>query len=652
MRGRKTRKARETLKVRRTLKKHPDNFYSVVNKNWLDHVKMPETETRITQAYFVREEINKELDALIHEQIRVPEENSIKTLMKSLDSLKEKPAALTPILHTVMSATSPSDISALIGWMNRSGIPSPIELYVQGDPRDQTQCLVFIEEGSPQIGPSFYWDERDYTQTRKVYARYCEKLARIVGIPSLGHGYTAEREIAHQYSTREEKVTARRKNTAVSWSTLRREYTTIDWTRMFTSFGIPEERLASLSYNVLSPSYIHHLQQRMKTWTVGRWTSWFGLLATQWAAGSIPSGPLRKAWFDYNYRFMQGMKADDTLPNLHRAIVRMILPSALGHIWVLKHYKPCFRDRVMTMVKSIQEAAADCLTSTSWMAKSTRAAAVKKLRSMEIYICWPSLSTWHSTSAEPTCALGENYLENLLALSSARTDRNLSQLSKGVCGAKSVDNNEWARPVFEVNAFYYPDLNRFVMPAGILRAPFYDPDVSIVTNYGAIGSTIGHEFCHAFDSEGRTYDAGGNQRDWWTARDDKEYKRKAAAVVRLYETVDYRGLPVDGDMTLVENIADIGGLEFALEGLKRALKRKATMKELREFFTAFAISWQSKDRMKRAAQLLDNDPHAPPMLRVNHVVRQFDEWYAAFEIDERDPGFIKPEKRIRFFREA
>jgi putative endopeptidase len=283
------------------------------------------------------------------------------------------------------------------------------------------------------------------------------------------------------------------------------------------------------------------------------------------------------------------------------------------------------------------------------MAKDTRAAAIKKLRAMEIFICWPPLSTW-KTTAEPTCGLTGDFLENLLFLSAARTDRNLKQLTEGVCGAKSVDNNEWARPVFEVNAFYYPDLNRFVMPVGILRPPFYDPTASLVTNYGAIGATIGHEFCHAFDSEGRTYDAAGNQRDWWDPHDDREYRRKAAAVRRLFESSLYRGLPVDGELTLVENIADLGGLEFALEGLKRALRREPTEEELREFFTSFAVSWQSKDRLKRAAQLLDADPHAPPMLRVNHVVRQFDEWYRAFGIEASDPGFVPPEKRIHFFR--
>ena len=653
MRGRATRRAKKAKRPqinRATIKQSADNFFRVVNKQWLEQVAMPNTETRITQAYFIREVINKELDTIIAEQVAASSSNPIKTLMTSLAAIDTIPLGLSPLLHTVMSLSTPSDISARIGWMNRAGIASPIDLYVQGDPHDQTRCLVFIEEGSPEIGPPFYWEEREHAAKRAAYHRYCTTLARIVGIPALEHGYTAEREIAHQYSTREEKSDARRTTNALTWSALRKQYTTIDWTRMFTSLGIPETRLASLHYNVLSPSYIHHLQARMRSWRPERWAGWFGLAAVQWAAGRVPTGPLRDAWFGYNYRFMQGMKADEPRPEIHKAMIRQSMPAILGRLWVEKHYTPCFRQRILGMIHTIQTAAATCLRTTEWMAPSTRAAAIKKLKAMEIYACWPALSTWSPTVSEPTCGLSSSFLDNLLFLAAGRMDRNLSQINKGVCGAKSVDNNEWARPVFEVNAFYYPDLNRFVLPAGILRAPFYDPTASLVTNYGSIGATIGHEFCHAFDAEGRTYDADGNQRDWWTERDDREYKRKAAAVVRLYESVDYRGLPVDGDLTLVENIADIGGLEFALEGLQLTLKRSLTDAEFREFFTSFAVSWQSKDRMKRAAQLLDEDPHSPPMLRVNHVVRQFDEWYRAFGIEKEDPGFIPPAKRIHFFR--
>ena len=121
-------------------------------------------------------------------------------------------------------------------------------------------------------------------------------------------------------------------------------------------------------------------------------------------------------------------------------------------------------------------------------------------------------------------------------------------------------------------------------------------------------------------------------------------------MVRLYESRKYRGMDVNGSLTLVENIADLGGLDFSLAGAAAELGRPLTPAELREFFTAYAVSWRSKDRKRKAAQLLLMDPHAPPRLRVNHIVRQFDEWYAAFDVPEDCADYIPPSERIRFFR--
>ncbi len=204
--------------------------------------------------------------------------------------------------------------------------------------------------------------------------------------------------------------------------------------------------------------------------------------------------------------------------------------------------------------------------------------------------------------------------------------------------------------MFTVNAFYYPEENRLMLPAAILRPPFYDPAASVVVNYGAIGATIGHELCHGFDSDGRSYDEKGDKHDWWTESDTRQYKARAAQVVRLYESRLYRGMEVDGTLTLTENIADLGGLEFALAGARAELGRDLTTAEKREFFEAFAISWRSKDRKRRAAELLATDFHAPPLLRVNHAVRQFDEWYEAFGVGPECPDYVPPERRIRFFR--
>ena len=621
------------------------DFYGTLNGRWWRDTTIPDTETRITQAYFIRERVNDELDRIIDRETgkmggpladfaasyRVAERTMV-------------PTGFSPLLQLMLAIEGPVDVAARIGWMNRHGIASPLALYVQGDPRDHSRCRVFIEEGQPRIGIPEYWDWPEYTGHRKQYAAYVKRLAAITGLPALLQGFGAEREFAKVYPSALER---RRRIDMYTWSELCTAFPHVDWRTMFEAWGLREPALSDLKYNVTSIPYLHHFQRRLTSWSSGRWAGWFALIAAQWMAGCSPHGPLRAAWFAYNRRFLQGMEADDTAAELRRAIVRAMMPNTLGKLWVREFCDPALKRRVGAMVERVRAAAAATLAKTTWMSPSTRAAAVRKIKAMDIQVGWPEPAVWKTY--ESPCGLSRNdYVGNLLSLAGMATQINLDLVTSRQ-GCRSPLGANWGRPVFEVNAFYYPDENRFLLPAAILRPPFYDTTKSTAMNYGAIGATIGHELCHAFDSEGRSYNENGDKRDWWTEHDDREYRKKAAKVVQLYESRDYRGMEVNGQLTLIENIADLGGLEFALAGLRSALGRSPTKGELREFFTAYAISWRAKDRRKRAAELLATDFHAPPMLRVNHAIRQMDEWYEAFGIGPECEEYIAPAQRIHFF---
>jgi len=624
---------------RKTQKKHCTDFYTKINQRWQLATELPETETRITQAYFIQEDINRELDSVIKNK-----GGSMRDLANSWKAAEGMvPEGISALTNLMLSMSSPADVSSRIGWMNRYGLPAPLSVYIQGDPRNHKRCRIFIEEGEPRIGIPEYWIWPEYIGHRKAYARYVKGLASILGLPAIELGYAAEREFAGVFpiaTKRREKIHMR------TWADLCKEFKGIDWIGLFEAWGFHKEQLSNLVFNVTSPAFLHHLEARIHRWSIRRWQGWFALIAAQWVAGCSPHGPLRSVWFDYARRFLQGTKVDETVEELRSAIVRVMMPNTLGRLWVTKHCHVMLKQNIMTMVGHIREAAAAQLGRTSWMSDSTRKAAVRKLRKMDVQICWPDLDTWEPKEA--ACGLSSiNLIENMLAIGKLNADTNQKMLADGDCRHPYGDG--WGKPVYEVNAYYYPDENRFLLPAAILRAPFYDPAKSAAWNYGAIGATIGHEFCHAFDSDGRQYDENGDKHDWWSVHDDREYRKRASQVVRLYESVKYRGLEVDGSLTLVENIADIGGIGFALAGLKRALARPPAKSELRDFFTSFAISWRSKDRLKRAAELVATDMHSPPMLRVNHVVRQMDEWYEAFDVDRECEDWIAPEHRIRFF---
>jgi putative endopeptidase len=623
------------------------DFYRQLNKKWLTKTQIPSTETRITQAYFIKEDIDRELAAVIHAEERRGT-GVIADLLASWDLLASKEATgLTPLLQVALTMDTPVDISQRIGWMNRAGIAAPLQLYIQGDPRDHSRCRVYIEEGQPRIGIPEYWLWSDYARHRKAYGIYVRRLAALLRLPALTYGYAAEREFANIYPSALER---RSRIDMLTLAELQERYRVIDWRTMFIAFGIPEERLSTLRYNITSLPFLHRLQHRMTAWSIDRWRGWFALSVAQWAAGASPHGSLRDAWFAYNRRFLQGMPSDQTPQVLRCALIQAMLPDTLGRLWVRDHCSPRLRTDVLKMAERIRDAAADSIQKTSWMAPSTRHMAVRKLRAMDLQICWPD--PWPESHLPETAMARDNYYGNLLALAGYSVDQNLDLLTrtKREKGCRSPTGELWGQPVFTVNAFYYPEENRLLLPAAILRPPFYDPAASVLVNYGAIGATIGHELCHGFDSDGRSYDEKGDKHDWWTEADTRHYKARAAQVVRLYESRLYRGMEVDGSLTLTENIADLGGLEFALAGARAELGRDMTAAETREFFESFAISWRSKDRKRRAAELLATDSHAPPMMRVNHAVRQFDEWYEAFGVGPECPDYVPPERRIRFFR--
>ncbi len=552
------------------------------------------------------------------------------------------PPGLTPLLQLMLATQTSSDIAARIGWMNRYGIAGPLSIYVQGDPRNHQRCRVFIEEGQPRIGIPEYWDWPEYAGHRKAYAAYVRRLATTLRLPALLQGYGAEREFAQVYPSALER---RNRIDMLTWRELCVRYPRIDWAAMFDAWGLRTGDREHLYYNITSHPYLHHLQARLGSWRPERWAGWFALIVAQWVAGCSPHGPLRSAWFAYTRAYLQGMSADDDAAELRLAAVRALMPNTIGKLWVREYCSPSLKRSVGAMVERVRSAAIRTIGRTSWLAPSTRAAAQRKLKAMDIEIGWPDLQKWRTL--ESACSLSRtDALGNMMTITAASTDQNIALIRNG-CRSPLGDN--WGRPVYEVNAFYYPDENRFLLPAAILRPPFYDPSKSISWNYGGIGATIGHELCHAFDSEGRSYDEHGDRRDWWTPADDREYRHRAARVVRLYESRPYRGMEVDGKLTLVENIADLGGLEFAMAGLRSALGREPTRGEKREFFEAYAISWRTKDRRRRAAELLATDFHSPPELRVNHAVRQMNEWYEAFDVPTDCEEYVLPAQRIHFF---
>jgi endothelin-converting enzyme/putative endopeptidase len=202
-----------------------------------------------------------------------------------------------------------------------------------------------------------------------------------------------------------------------------------------------------------------------------------------------------------------------------------------------------------------------------------------------------------------------------------------------------------------VNAYYNPGTNEICFPAGILQKPFFSPDAHPAENYGGIGAVIGHEIGHGFDDQGAQYDGHGNLNDWWTADDKAAFEVKSQALVTQYDAFEPRTLPgetVNGQLTVGENIGDLGGLTIAHTAYVLATDGAATVEERRQLFLNWAYVWRTKRREEQERQLLTIDPHSPPEFRAN-IVRNLDEFHEVFETSPGDGLWLEPGERVRIW---
>jgi putative endopeptidase len=328
-------------------------------------------------------------------------------------------------------------------------------------------------------------------------------------------------------------------------------------------------------------------------------------------------------------------------------VLQTFATQALSRVFVEHSVKESVKEDATTMVRRLKSATIHRVQKVSWMAEKTKQIAVEKIRAMRFQVAYPSV--WYNEFGgllmDP-----ERLIHNILKLCARDTDRMLKTLGPG-CGDT---DGTWDDGAFDVNAYYYPDRNQLTIPAGMLRPPFFDQRRGAAWNYGGIGSAIGHEITHGFDADGKNFDLHGSFKDWWTAHDNEAYDTMTKDLIALYDGQEYAGGRVDGNLTLSENIADLGGVAIALDALHEYLReKKATASErkkaYKDFFLSYAVSWRNKDRPRKAKQSLYLDVHAPAPLRVNLVVRQFAEFYEAFDIGTDSPGWIAPEDRIQLW---
>jgi putative endopeptidase len=328
--------------------------------------------------------------------------------------------------------------------------------------------------------------------------------------------------------------------------------------------------------------------------------------------------------------------------------VESILGELLSKAYVEKYFGQEQKTNCANMIGEIIKTYHTRLEQLEWMSDETKARALEKLSKFTFKIGFPDKWTDFSKLAINSELM---FYENILEASKWEIEHNMEKLYK------PVDKLEWHMNAHEINAYYAPTMNEIVFPAGILQAPFYSSEQTLAENLGGIGAVIGHEITHGFDDKGRLYDANGNLNNWWTELDEKQFENHSSKLLNQFNGFSYYGIGVNGNLTLGENIADLGGITLALKTLERVIsveqQNEQNENELKEQTKNLFIQWAKVWRCNITEDTLKNqlltDPHSPTQLRVNGILQNIDEFYQIFKIQPTDPMYLSPDARSKIW---
>ncbi len=363
------------------------------------------------------------------------------------------------------------------------------------------------------------------------------------------------------------------------------------------------------------------------------------------SAAPYLSEPFGQESFRFYGTVLSGTPSQE--PRWQRAVraVDGSIGEALGRLYVERYYPPEAKAKMDGMIRNIQAVFRSRIETLEWMSDATRAKALAKFDRFEPMIGYPA--KWRDYSAIEIKR--DDYFGNIVRTAMADSRRAIDR------SGQKVDRSEWGISPPTVNAYYSPSANQIVFPAGILQPPFFDFHMDDAVNYGAIGAIIGHEITHGFDDQGRNSDADGNLTDWWSKEDDARFRERAKKLVDQFN--GYQALPglaINGQLSLGENIADLGGTSIAFEALQRSLEGKKSelidgLTPEQRFFISWAQQWRTLYREDAMRMQVARGPHAPGNFRAYGPLVNQQEFFDAFGIKEGDPMWRKPEERCKIW---
>jgi putative endopeptidase len=633
-----------------------DDLFRHVNGRWLATAEIPADRAAHGAFHMLRDQAELDVRALAEEAAASDapagsEQRKVGDLYAAfmdVDGAEQRDAApVADDLAAIAAVSTPTELVALLGRLQRHGTPGLVEWFVDNDGDDASRYIVNLVQGGLGLPDEAYYREDAYAEVRDAYVEHVAVMLGLVGLPdpegAAARVLALETALATGHWTTVDSRDALKTHNKRTLAALADATPGLDWAAWLDGMGAPAAAFDEVV--VRQPDAVETAARLLGEVPLGDWREW---LAFHHVRASAPF--LSSRFVDANFAFY-GTRLSG-IPELRERwkrgvdVIEAALGEAVGQLYVARHFPPEHKAHMDRLVGWLVEAYRVDIEALPWMSPETRRRALDKLERFTPKVGYPD--TWRDYSS--LVVDRDDLLGSVRRAEAFEVDRNLAKI-----GAP-IDRDEWHMTPQTVNAYYNPGMNEIVFPAAILRWPFFDPTADDAVNFGGIGAVIGHEIGHGFDDQGSRYDGDGNLADWWTEDDRAGFDVLTKALIAQYDGFTPEGLDgqhVNGALTVGENIGDLGGITIAhkayllsLEGGEAPVVDGLTGSQ--RVFLGWGQVWRMVVREAEQVRRLAIDPHSPPEFRAN-VVRNLDEFHEAFAVEEGDGMWLDPGERVRIW---
>ena len=564
-----------------------------------------------------------------------------------MDSVRLNEQGATPILKDLetINNTKREDLIDLMATL--VGVDAFFGTGVDADMMNSEMNTMYWSQGGLGLGDRDYYleDSENTNAIREAYKTYIKTITSLAGYDEAAQQRVVdnvmriETALAKAAMSREELRDPAASYNPMTLAQIAKDYPNVDLKRYFAKQGIDSIEIVIIgqpkSLAAVNEILGKESEEALRDYITA------GYIAS---AASYLSDDFINANFELR-KVISGVQQLQPRWKRALAIPNGLLGEALGQLYVEKYFPQSSKDKMLDLVNNLKVALGQHIDALTWMSDSTKAQAHEKLSTFTVKIGFPD--KWRDYS-DLTIDPSKSYWENVQAAIKHNVDFSLADYGK------PVDKTRWYMPPQTVNAYYSPLSNEICFPAGILQAPFFDPEADDALNYGAIGVVIGHEMTHGFDDQGRQFDKDGNLKNWWAEEDAVAFNALADILVAQFDSVvvdEATNTHANGRFTLGENIADQGGLRVALTAYRNSQANNPAevidgFTPEQRFFLAYANVWAGNIRNEEILSRTKTDPHSLGRWRVNATLRNIEEFFQAFDVKEGDAMYRPAEERV------